>query len=137
MLSQLAPFAGIRAYLVIGLYSSSETVSNYHVWYGHPHTLSTMYLWLQFFHIVLVWRQEHPELPGMYAYKMYGRFDDISANEFLALQLDTTEFRSGLYRLYEFLLWHLLTYNICIMSELFCLKNCQLTMHFSWSAFIA
>jgi len=42
---------------------------------------------------ILVWRQEHPELPGMYAYKMYGRFDDISANEFLALQLDTTEFR--------------------------------------------
>ena len=32
-------------------------------------------------------------MAGMYAYKMYGRFDDISANEFLALQLDTSEFR--------------------------------------------
>jgi hypothetical protein len=42
---------------------------------------------------ILVWRQEHPEMAGMYAYKMYGRFDDISADEFLALQLDTSEFR--------------------------------------------
>ena len=32
-------------------------------------------------------------MAGMYAYKMYGRFDDITANEFLALQLDTSEFR--------------------------------------------
>ena len=32
-------------------------------------------------------------MAGMYAYKMYGRFDDITANEFLSLQLDTSEFR--------------------------------------------
>jgi len=42
---------------------------------------------------ILVWRQEHPEMAGMYAYKMYGKFDDITADEFLALQLDTSEFR--------------------------------------------
>jgi hypothetical protein len=42
---------------------------------------------------IIVWRQEHPELPGLYAYKMYGRFDDITANEFLEVQLDLSEFR--------------------------------------------
>ena len=42
---------------------------------------------------ILVWRQEHPDLPGLYAYKMYGRFDDVTANEFLAVQLDLSEFR--------------------------------------------
>ena len=30
---------------------------------------------------------------GMFVYKMYGEFDNISANEFLRVQLDLTEFR--------------------------------------------
>lgn len=42
---------------------------------------------------ILVWRREHPSQPGMYAYKMYGKFDDVSAQEFLAVQLDLSEFR--------------------------------------------
>ncbi len=42
---------------------------------------------------ILVWRQEHPQLAGLYAYKMYGKFDDVSANEFLSVQVDTSEFR--------------------------------------------
>ena len=42
---------------------------------------------------ILVWRQEHPELPGLFAYKMYGKFDDICANEFVNVQLDLSEFR--------------------------------------------
>lgn len=42
---------------------------------------------------ILVWRQEHPDQQGLYAYKMYGRFCDISANEFLSVQLDLSEFR--------------------------------------------
>ena len=42
---------------------------------------------------ILVWRQEHPELRGLYAYKMYGKFDDITANEFLEVQTDLSEFR--------------------------------------------
>ena len=36
---------------------------------------------------LLVWRQEHPEQKGHYAYKMYGRFDDVSAFEFLEVQV--------------------------------------------------
>jgi hypothetical protein len=32
---------------------------------------------------ILVWRQEHPEQKGRFAYKMYGRFDDVTALEFL------------------------------------------------------
>lgn len=42
---------------------------------------------------ILVWRQEHPDLPGLYAYKMYGRFDDVTADEFLDVQTDLTDFR--------------------------------------------
>ena len=42
---------------------------------------------------IIVWRQEHPDNPGMFVYKMYGNFDDISANEFLEVQLDLTDFR--------------------------------------------
>ena len=42
---------------------------------------------------VLVWRREHPEFHGLYAYKMYGKFDDISAKEFLEVQMDLSEFR--------------------------------------------
>ena len=42
---------------------------------------------------VLVWRREHPEHRGLYAYKMYGRFDDVSAKEFLEVQMDVSAFR--------------------------------------------
>ena len=42
---------------------------------------------------ILVWRQEHPDNPGLYAYKMYGKFDDVSAKEFLEVQLDVSAFR--------------------------------------------
>ena len=37
--------------------------------------------------------QEHPSVKGMYIYKMYGKFDDVSATEFLSVQLDMSEFR--------------------------------------------
>ena len=39
------------------------------------------------FQDILVWRQEHPEQKGHYAYKMYGRFDDVTAYEFLEVQV--------------------------------------------------
>lgn len=42
---------------------------------------------------ILVWRQEHPEEKGMYVYRMYGKFDDVTATEFLNVQLDMSEFR--------------------------------------------
>lgn len=42
---------------------------------------------------ILVWRQEHPEQKGLYAYKMYGRFDDVTAYEFLEVQMDVSAFR--------------------------------------------
>ena len=42
---------------------------------------------------VLVWRREHPDHRGLYAYKMYGRFDDVTAKEFLEVQMDLSEFR--------------------------------------------
>ena len=57
---------------------------------------------------ILVWRREHgtmkggyfcnycfTNLPfvGNYEYKMYGNFDDVSADEFLSVQLDMSEFR--------------------------------------------
>jgi len=42
---------------------------------------------------ILVWRMEHPKHKGMYIYKMYGRFDDVSAEEFMSVQLDMSEFR--------------------------------------------
>ena len=42
---------------------------------------------------ILVWRREHHSMKGMYEYKMYGNFDDVTAEEFLSVQLDMTEFR--------------------------------------------
>ena len=42
---------------------------------------------------ILVWRREHLSMKGMYEYKMYGSFDDVTAEEFLSVQLDMTEFR--------------------------------------------
>jgi len=42
---------------------------------------------------ILVWRREHPDLAGMWEYKMYGSFNDVTADEFLSVQLDMSEFR--------------------------------------------
>jgi len=42
---------------------------------------------------VIVWRREHHQHRGLYAYKMYGRFDDVTAQEFLEIQMDLSEFR--------------------------------------------
>jgi len=42
---------------------------------------------------IIVWRREHADLPGMWEYKMYGSFDDVTADEFLSVQLDMSEFR--------------------------------------------
>lgn len=38
----------------------------------------------------LVWRRQHHTLKGLFAYKMYGRLDEITALDFLRVQLDTT-----------------------------------------------
>jgi len=42
---------------------------------------------------VWVWRREHEDLPGLYRYKLYGNFQDVTVWEFLAVQLDLTKFR--------------------------------------------
>jgi len=42
---------------------------------------------------ILVWRREVTGQRGMYEYKMYGDFSDVTADEFLAVQLDMSEFR--------------------------------------------
>jgi len=42
---------------------------------------------------ILVWRKEHPTMRGMYFYKMYGKFDDVTADEFINVQTDTSAFR--------------------------------------------
>jgi len=42
---------------------------------------------------VWVWRREHEHLPGLYRYKLYGNFQDVTVWEFLAVQLDLTKFR--------------------------------------------
>lgn len=42
---------------------------------------------------ILVWRREHADNPGLFAYKMYGKFDDVSAKEFLEVQMDVSAFR--------------------------------------------
>lgn len=42
---------------------------------------------------ILVWRKDHPTMKGMYIYKMYGRFDDVSADEYIKVQMDMSEFR--------------------------------------------
>ena len=44
---------------------------------------------------ILVWRKEHAKKKGLYHYKLYGVFDDITVWEFLAVQLDLTKFRLG------------------------------------------
>jgi len=42
---------------------------------------------------IWVWRREHEHLPGLYRYKLYGHFQDVTVWEFLAVQLDLTKFR--------------------------------------------
>ena len=32
-------------------------------------------------------------MKGMYFYKMYGKFDDVTADEFIQVQTDTSDFR--------------------------------------------
>jgi len=44
---------------------------------------------------ILVWRKEHKHKKGLYHYKLYGVFDDITVWEFLAVQLDLSKFRLG------------------------------------------
>lgn len=40
---------------------------------------------------VIVWRRANGT--GLYEYKMYGRFEDVTAEEFLAVQMDLSEYR--------------------------------------------
>ena len=42
---------------------------------------------------ILVWRREHISKRGLYEYKLYGKFDDVTVWEFLAVQLDLSQFR--------------------------------------------
>ena len=42
---------------------------------------------------ILVWRREHTSKRGLYEYKLYGKFDDVTVWEFLAVQLDLSQFR--------------------------------------------
>lgn len=44
---------------------------------------------------ILVWRKEHRSKKGLYHYKLYGTFDDITVWEFLAVQLDLSQYRRG------------------------------------------
>lgn len=37
---------------------------------------------------MIVWRKEEPNSGGLYAYKVYGSFSDVSAEEFLKVQVD-------------------------------------------------
>lgn len=37
---------------------------------------------------MLVWRREEKDCNGLYSYKVYGSFDDVSAEDFLNVQLD-------------------------------------------------
>lgn len=37
---------------------------------------------------MLVWRKEEPQSGGLYAYKVYGSFPDVSAKDFLRVQVD-------------------------------------------------
>lgn len=38
---------------------------------------------------MLVWRREEKDFNGLYSYKVYGSFDDVSADDFLQVQIDT------------------------------------------------
>ena len=40
-----------------------------------------------------MWRREHASKRGLYEYKLYGKFDDVTVWEFLAVQLDLSQYR--------------------------------------------
>ena len=42
---------------------------------------------------IIVWRQPHPKEAGMFIYMMYGKFEEVTPNDFLEVQLDLSEFR--------------------------------------------
>jgi len=44
---------------------------------------------------ILVWRRQHSSMKGMYEYKMYGSFADVTAEEFLFVQNDLSRFRTS------------------------------------------
>ena len=44
---------------------------------------------------ILVWRKEHRSKKGLYHYKLYGKFDDVTVWEYLAVQLDLSQYRRG------------------------------------------
>ncbi|OXA43375.1 stAR-related lipid transfer protein 7, mitochondrial isoform X2 [Folsomia candida] len=54
------------------------------------------YAWTPFVETadLLIWRMPHPDRPGLFMYKVYGYYDDISAEDFLNTQLDI-EYRKG------------------------------------------
>ncbi|KAK0080945.1 hypothetical protein PV325_013069 [Microctonus aethiopoides] len=37
---------------------------------------------------MLIWRRQEPNTSGLYAYKVYGKFSDVTAEEFLQVQVD-------------------------------------------------
>ena len=37
---------------------------------------------------MLIWRKEEKGFGGLYAYKVYGNFNDVSAEDFLQVQID-------------------------------------------------
>lgn len=37
---------------------------------------------------MLIWRREEPNSGGLFAYKVYGSFDDVTAEDFLQTQID-------------------------------------------------
>lgn len=39
---------------------------------------------------MLIWRKEHKEHQGLYMYKVYGRFEEVNAQDFLHVQIDTS-----------------------------------------------
>lgn len=48
------------------------------------------YSWVPFAETadLIIWRKPHPDFPGLYIYKVYGYYSDISAQDFLDVQLD-------------------------------------------------
>ncbi|XP_059490800.1 stAR-related lipid transfer protein 7, mitochondrial [Neocloeon triangulifer] len=53
-------------------------------------TLSSDEEWIPFIERedFIVWKQEHKEHKGLFAYKVYGVYSDVAARDFLAVQLD-------------------------------------------------
>jgi len=44
---------------------------------------------------ILVWRRPHEFIKGIWEYKMYGKFSDVTAEEFLFVQNDLSKFRKS------------------------------------------